>query len=586
MVPFVNKMETRRLHGNDMKRLIRILRDVPAPTEERYERKQALYRKHTKLDIQDLPRRLRSSSLSFGSSGNLCSLHKGLNAHLINDIWAWLKHEFEGAVGEFLYPLIMHDLLTPEQEWKVRQMEPVLQMWRQDFYLDASPPPGRKPIQRGDKWCYQKDQCLACMMARIASDEDVLFALFASMVGHFNTKSLTIGNADRGAPCWTKTGSKRIRFVKYWLRKTRGGDDTLFKAGDLGMWLKRLTLDWKHKQDSLRYSLSGTTAQNTPTTSARTSEDYPATQCKGKYQGHGRHVSASDAPHTHHTYEPSPLMVDTKVGPIPRPSNLPQLSAAEALGFEMPNVRDKGFTTQYNLQDIHPAYRQDFSQTVPRKFSLSSISSSYPCSASGTLSPNDSISIAATRPTVLHIASQKPFPTNQQKEPNPEARKQDTSLFTTTYKNSVMTPTAPPSNHHLSFPALTQFSTILSYTGGPSKRENHIDPLDNPIYNPIETPEARQEKYQRLLASDTAASNPYAAAVADDDNGNSNVQRDPALPKPKRTSMYFAYWDHKFKGTKFDVVDEELECEEVEQSEKEEGEKESSTTSTKWEDFY
>ena len=60
MRSFLHKMETRRLHNSDMKRLVRILRKVPAPTEEDYERKEVLYRERTKKAIQRLPSRLQT----------------------------------------------------------------------------------------------------------------------------------------------------------------------------------------------------------------------------------------------------------------------------------------------------------------------------------------------------------------------------------------------------------------------------------------------------------------------------------------------------------------------------------------------
>ncbi|KNG45592.1 hypothetical protein TW65_07605 [Stemphylium lycopersici] len=387
MVSFLHRMETRRLTNVDMKRLVRILRDVPTRGEERYERQEALYRKHTKQDIQELPRRLRSSQLFFSSSGNLCSLHKGLNVHLINDIWAWLKHEFEGAIGKFLYPLIMSGHLTTEQEWKIRQLEPVLKMWRKDFILEACPPPGREPIHCGSKWHYQKDQCPACIMARIGSDEDVLSALFAGLVGRIHTKHLSTVDTPRSAIGWDKTSSKRLRFVRYWLKKTRGGDATLFEAGDLGMLLKRVRLQWKQEQRLQFYSLSGTTAQYTTTTST-----------SSRIVGH---------------------------------------------------------------------------------------------------------SVA---------------------------------------------------------------------TSGSSACANYTDPLDNPIYNPIETQEAGIEKYRRLLAADPE-SDPFAVDDEEEedavgDGEESVVFRAGLVPRPRRKSMYGAYGDGGFDGKRFDGVDEEVRVEEREEWEK------------------
>lgn len=518
-------METRRLHGTDMKRLVRILRDVPTPTEERYERRVALYRKFTKLDIQDLPRRLRSSPLFFGTSGNLCCIHKGLDAHLINDIWAWVKHEFEGAIGQFLYPLIMCNLLTPDQEWKVRQMEPVLQMWRQDFNIDASAPPGHEPIYCGDKWHYQRDQCPACIMARIASDEDVLSALFAGMIGRLSTKSLTNPNAAPDTPYWAETGSKRIRFVKYWIKKTRGGEKTLYEAGDLGMRLKFLILERRHQKETLYQTLSGTTAN-----------------------------SSSDTSSNHKKAEYSIYMqVDTKLGPNPRPFSVEQFSPAEPLGFDMRDKQDYISTKSYNRQDTHPAYHQDNYQASPCK---SSFYSSYHHHSNNSLSPSDSISVTALHPAPLRIKKRDPSHT----------RHRNSSTLSTT-------------------------STILSYTGSPSQHPQYRDPFNNPIYNITEPVKLHQENYRRLLATE----NPYTYSSLTF-NIEPDDQRDTALPRPKQASMYFAYWDKKFNGERFDGVDEEPRREELDTWEREgremereresDAESEGSKRVTRWEDFY
>ncbi|EUC45503.1 hypothetical protein COCMIDRAFT_60433, partial [Bipolaris oryzae ATCC 44560] len=441
MVSFLGRMETRRLHGTDMKRLVRILRDVPTPGEERYERKLALYRKFTKLDIQDLPRRLRSSPLLFGTSGNLCCIHKGLDAHLINDIWAWVKHEFEGATGQFLYPLIMCNLLTPDKEWRVRQMEPVLQMWRRDFKLDASAPPGREPIYCGDKWRYQRDQCPACIMARIASDEDVLSALFTGMVGRLSTKSLANPNPAPDTPYWEETSSKRVRFVKYWMRTTRGGERALYEAGDLGMRLKFLMLERRHQKESLYQTLSGTTATSFSDTSSN--------HKKGEHSVH--------------------MQIDTKLGPNPRPFSVEQFSPAEALGFDMREKHNYNSTQSYR-QDTRSAYHQD---TYPASPSKSSFYSSYHHQHSSTsLNPSDSISMTALHPAPLRIKKRDPT----------HGHHRNPSCISTT--STILSYNGGPSQH-------------------PYQRDPFTNPIYN-MSEPAKPQQAElyQEKYRKLLVAD------------------------------------------------------------------------------------
>ncbi|USP80325.1 hypothetical protein yc1106_07599 [Curvularia clavata] len=494
------KLGTRDLHRDDMLSLVRILRDVPLRTEERYERKQEFYKKFTKLDIQDLPRRLRASGRPFGPSHNLCSLHKGLNAYLINDIWAWIKHEFEGAVGGFLYPIIMSGILNKELEWSLRQMEPVLEMWREDFRLDASPPPGREPIQCGDKWCYQQDQCPTCMMARIGSDEKVLFTLFAGLVGRLSSKRAISGASE--VPCWKKSGSKRVRFVKYWLGKTNDGQTNLFQAGELGVQLRRWTIEMTESPETL-FSNSGTTVSSLT--------DNSSTVIDG--------ISR-------------PKQDDSKLGPLPRPIGVAQLTPAEDLGFNIPHG---------------PQFPAPASPTLHRKISTSSLYSST------TLSPNDSVSSVGFKPVPLRVA-QKQSPNLPDVTENPYHYP---CMPTPSAQDFVTNPPPPP-------------ETILSYTGGPSERENYTDPLSHPIYNAFAPQAEGIEKYRRLLATNK----PHTA-----------------LPVPKRTSMYFSYWDRKFNEAEFDEVDKEPTKEEREAMEKQVREDkgngdDTKSSTTQWEDLY
>jgi hypothetical protein len=558
---FLHKMETRRLHDSDMKDLVRILRDVPSPTEESYERKLDKYQQYTKRDIQRLSHRLRSSRLSFGSKTNLCSIHKGLNQNLITDIWAWLRYELEGAIGRFLYPLIMSGVLTAEQEPKVRQLEPILQMWQSDFSLDASAPPGHEPIRCGSKWQHQIHQCPACMMARIGSDEKVLFALFAGMVGRFHTKTL---DSERSTAFWDKTKSKRLRFVRYWIKKTAGGDTTLFEAGELGMHMKRLRHDWKQAQRRLKYSLGGTTAQGTPmTTNFRTpaTADFPQNarpQTADQPSHQGRRSQPTPQPHP--VYElPA---TDPKLGPEPRPNNAKRLSPAEQLGFEMPGMRERISADQ---QDIHPALRTPSCPgPIPERHPSNKSKDSN--SSDDTVKPDDSVSVVGLRPAPLRI--HHPPPTSVRRAPSHTQKRGDSRR-------------PPP----LSLaPSAASSYTITSYANpansGPSTQSRY-DPLDNPIWNGLESQEDRVERYRKLLG------NPFL------EPGVGSERASTVLPVPKRQSMYGAFSDAGFNEMEFDRVDEEVPADEVEEWEKDDAKdrgkekgRQGSEETGDWEDLY
>ncbi|KAJ4373333.1 hypothetical protein N0V83_003627 [Neocucurbitaria cava] len=379
------KMETRRLHNSDMKKLVRILRGTPYPFSSS---KDKAYRQNAKESIHSLPRRLRSSHLSFSSStttSNLCSTHKGLDANLIAEIYAWLRHELDGAIGKFLYPLIMSGVLTHTQELKMRQLEPARQMWQHDFQADLSAPPGRQAIQCGDKWSYQVDQCAACILARIGSDEGVLFALFAGMVGRMKDKASGM-DVLRGIVGMEKVKSKRLRFVRYWVKAaSRGGENAVFEAGELGLKMKGLRHEWKVQQRRLR---DGKNLQPAPKPNMpRQSHE---TESAGRLFTDAESVIGIDITVPYQPKEWSPLNAhDPKLGPNPRPSNAIPLSPAALLGFGIPGFRDS---------DPHSPHAE--SESKPPLARPPSTSSDT------TIHPGSSISVAHLRPPPLR--PQKP----------------------------------------------------------------------------------------------------------------------------------------------------------------------------------
>ncbi|KAI2480296.1 hypothetical protein Ptr902_08477 [Pyrenophora tritici-repentis] len=558
MPTFLHRMDTRRLRGSDMKRLVRILRHVPDPTDERFERKEASYRKHTKEDIHNLPSRLRSSRLSFGST-NLCSMHKGLNHNLINDIWQWLRHEFEGAIGKFLYPLIMSNRLTAKQEWNVRQLEPVLEMWNVDFSLEASAPPGHEPVSHGSQWEYQRDGCPACMMARIGSDEHVLFALFANMVGRFNTKSLTSTGG------WKKTRSKRLRFVRYWVKATHDGDTTLSYAGELGLKMKQLRCEWKDEQRVLLQSLDGTTVQGTPQTAMyRPSIDSQRPMM-------AKEASRLD-PQARSSTNVSRDRRDANLGPEPRSSKAELLSPADKLGFELPHMRERVSGGPYDQQDVHPLLRQEPGiAPAPQKTKWTTADST--CSV-------DTIRSTSTRrptpefyltPEVRSPSPPSPIPTIRPARNTATSKRADEPVHnlhssrparsTATFKRADESVYDLHSSRHTRNPSIkttSTFTTIASYTGGPSAVVHLHDPLDNPIYD-AKTKEDRVEYYRRQLRP----------RLYDDPVKKAEKAESTALPLPKSTSMYSEFGNTGFDGGRFDGVDEELREEEREEWERE-----------------
>ncbi|KAF2657608.1 hypothetical protein K491DRAFT_777011 [Lophiostoma macrostomum CBS 122681] len=247
------------LHNHEMKLLIALLRSYPTPYNAN---KDSEYWLGIDYLIHALPHNLRSSSIKLSKTedrdgkvkpGKLCSGHNELNQGLIYSIWSSLRFEFERGVGRFLYPIIMHAGLPLALETKVRQLEPVLQMWQPDFDGAANTLEGREPIRALEavdglfvpRWQYQENACPACMLARLGDDRHVLSALFAGMVGRLPSRS--VGTRDN-------VRSKRVRWVRYWLKKFPDGVALVEEAWDLGMELKRVRKAWKEHQRTRRGS--------------------------------------------------------------------------------------------------------------------------------------------------------------------------------------------------------------------------------------------------------------------------------------------------------------------------------------------
>lgn len=140
----------------------------------------------------------------------------------------------------------------------MRQLEPVIQMWAKDYDVMDHTPGGRDPLcpavlvlgKPKPKWYRQENECPACMLARIGSDKDVVFALLAGMIGSYGSHS--VGKNS-------KIKSRRIRWARYWLKQFPGGDKLVDEAWDLGNELRRLHKAWEaHVRQGERKGFYGT----------------------------------------------------------------------------------------------------------------------------------------------------------------------------------------------------------------------------------------------------------------------------------------------------------------------------------------
>ncbi|KAF1950046.1 hypothetical protein CC80DRAFT_554729 [Byssothecium circinans] len=221
------------LTNDDIKTLTSILHGPPIPSSAP---DLTNHTQKTASLIASLPPHLRSSSrirndppstytsYAHDPSGKLknhylCTLHKGLERKLVHSIWHLVRHELSHGIGKFIYPVLMvPGYLTAREEDMARQLEPVLRLFHPDYTPQAATPVGKTIINPGytaedgsfvPKWAPQHDGCVACVLARIGADEDVVVALLAGTVAH-------VGRKHAGERKGVK--SVRVRFFMEWVR--------------------------------------------------------------------------------------------------------------------------------------------------------------------------------------------------------------------------------------------------------------------------------------------------------------------------------------------------------------------------------
>ncbi|KAH7407006.1 hypothetical protein DE146DRAFT_607264 [Phaeosphaeria sp. MPI-PUGE-AT-0046c] len=360
------------LHNSDLKKLTRILRGIPSHCSL----KSLIYSGSVKKGIKALPSNLRQSSTR--RTYILCPTHAGLNGTLIDGIWHCMQNELSAVLGKFVLPLLMCRKLTSAQELAIRQLEPVGEMFDEGFSAEAATPEcrPRQSINAGKKWAYQADQCPACMLARIGSDTPVLLALYAGMIGHFPTYKLAsrpINYEDLSPAALDNPKSKRVRFVRYWLKECNNGDALYRDAVELGIVLKKAYKDLKAERKAMKqqekqggWSLAGESVSVEESDLFR--DEHHVENLQRQPPKHAlQHTSSSDP----------------KLGPQPRSACLNPRSPAEALGFKFQSGYRDSKESQRPLLDPESEGDPDF------EFEYDG--------GNATIYPGDSISIAPPR---------------------------------------------------------------------------------------------------------------------------------------------------------------------------------------------
>lgn len=492
-LPF-RKMDTRRLHAPEIKQLVRVLRN---DSNSHVNLKDSTADKATVSAIKQLPRRLRAKLLS--SHGSLCHTHKGLDHHLIDDIWAWMKFELETAIGRFIYPLIMSGTLSKEDEHQIRQLEPVVEMILPGWTLAASAPPGKRPIHTGTNWAYQQNGCPACILSRIGSDTKVLFALYAGIYGHLTLRNSSVKK------------SKRLRTIRYWMRTHPGGEDAAEDAYEFGAKLKALRGDAKEvlRQcgQSVRYRRSSTK---------------------------GPPLTAYHFPDNH-----TEIALDV-LNPYTPKGSTTTSATTSATTFSLDvlgphNPKDRTATPTLDISDPPNPKHQD-TPTLPDP------------------TPNPTPPPAAKQ----HTSTDPPHdPTSEidALAPLPSPRALTRSAKTLTSHRSAPTRHDSVLSLHAPRPRSSVYSTATSVF---SYNANATSPRGERAFDPLETPAERLDKYRKALAPSWAAETPPADDVASEAGTEDMFNfRGFLLPKPSRASLYGGFGDEGEgkEGDRFEMCD-------------------------------
>jgi hypothetical protein len=213
------------LSKRDTTKLVRILRDSPLPCDDVNSEKTQKYIQNVKKLVQRLPPHLLRNGIALKigniftpkssepSRGRLChGLHEKLQPKLVHSIFSWIKYEVETGIPIFLFPLYLHDALTPEQEKFMRYIELIPEMWQASYNAKDTSPPNRQPkyahVRHGDvvlsRWAKGLNPCPACMLARIGGSFRASFALLLGMLARMRTDRI-------------KEGSCRVMWAERWV---------------------------------------------------------------------------------------------------------------------------------------------------------------------------------------------------------------------------------------------------------------------------------------------------------------------------------------------------------------------------------
>ena len=170
---------------------------------------------HTNERMALLGSKLRAAAalpsfLPWSVNHGLCSLHRRLNAKPLEDIFAALRYEVEVRTQEVWQPVALAGGLSALQTEQLALMDEVQALWLSSAHFMQKF--NRLPTP---KYGYQTDGCIACILARMGGNLEIVMALGALLLGSMRRSDML---------------STRVCFCREWVRYIVGDVDCVDTA--------------------------------------------------------------------------------------------------------------------------------------------------------------------------------------------------------------------------------------------------------------------------------------------------------------------------------------------------------------------
>lgn len=202
------------------------------------------YKSNTEKQVSALPNHLRAhpgplqrlinksqGEKSRAEARALCPLHDKLNRALARSTLGWIKAEIDVNIPAIIIPLFNTGLLAEDIRLYFEPLQATTAMWRSAKKFFEAWGKLVKP-----KWTYQEDHCAACVLARFASDVDVVAAFKAGLIAR------NLDEWRQGKP------SKRLSYVNHLLSQFPDNKGANSKAEQIGRHVQKAHEQYKAYQ--------------------------------------------------------------------------------------------------------------------------------------------------------------------------------------------------------------------------------------------------------------------------------------------------------------------------------------------------